>query len=135
MNALPTLPVTINNLDGTETLAEDCHRYYGPPIPRGTVSDGASVPWLLRRFWPAFGCWYDRAIIGHDWRYRTHNCTRREADIELWKNMDMDLSDAIGDCETTTSALMLCAWGGFTCAVFYYAVRLFGWYRWGKGKP
>lgn len=124
-----TLPVVQLNLDGTVTVAEDCQRYYGPPIPAGTVSDGASIPWLLRRFWPSWGAWYDRAVLGHDWRYRSKSCTRKEADDELWKNMDTDSDEALRD-KSMFAALPFCLWAGLTCAVFYYAVRLCGWWRW-----
>lgn len=119
----PTLPITRNNLDGTETLMEPCSRAFGPPIPAGTVSDGASVPFVLRKFWPAIGGWYDRAALGHDWRYTEQNCTRAEADLELSLNMR-------ADARSQKRSFAFAVWAFFTCVVFYYGVRIGGWVRW-----
>lgn len=132
---MSTLPLLRNNLDGTVTVMEDCARAHGPAIPAGTVSDGASVPWLLRRFWPRFGGWYDRAVLGHDWRYRVQNCSRRQADMELWCNMDADSDEALGECGSVISGLLFCLWAGLTACVFYYAVRVLGWAKWRRHNP
>lgn len=50
-------------------------------IPRGFNYDGASIPWLFRRwiggkFEPAFMA----AALLHDWMYRTQAVSRRSAD-------------------------------------------------------
>lgn len=123
----PTLPIVRNNLDGTVTVVQSCVREFGAPIPVGTVSDGASVPWVLRKFWPAVGGWYDRATLGHDWRYGEKNCTRKEADAELANNMR-------ADSRMVPRGFIFAAWAWITCFVFYYAVRAFGWWKWRKSK-
>ena len=53
-------------------------------VPRGFVSDLASVPWLFRRAFPRFGPWNAAAIV-HDWLYQAgriggREITRRQAD-------------------------------------------------------
>lgn len=136
---MSTLPVVLNNLDGTETLVEDCYRNHGPVIPKGTVSNGANIPWLLRRFWPKWGCWYDRAVMGHDWRYLTQGCSRKEADMELRKNMEADSNVVLLKYEKQTTVLKVWTktlpftiWSSVTCMVFYWGVRLGGLPCWKK---
>lgn len=53
-------------------------------VPRGFVSDLASVPWLFWRVFPRFGPWNAAAIV-HDWLYQVgriggREITQREAD-------------------------------------------------------
>lgn len=52
-------------------------------VPKGFVSDGASVPWFFWKIVPPFGN-YLRAAVVHDYLYRVGCLSRRVADAVLW---------------------------------------------------
>jgi hypothetical protein len=82
-------------------------------VPIGTVTDGASVPWMLRWIFPQQGR-YTRASLGHDYLYETDTGTREDADWDFFAWMLKD--DVPG-------------WKAF---VFYLAVRIGGKRWWTK---
>lgn len=76
-------------------------------IPPGTVTDGASVPWLLRWLFPQQGR-YTRASLAHDYLYDNRIGTRPEADRNF---LHLMLADNVP------------AWKAY---LFYFAVKVGG---------
>jgi hypothetical protein len=66
-------------------------RYTGDwiTIPEGTVTDGASVPWMLRWLFPQMGK-YSRASLAHDYLYDNRIGTRADADYDFYQWMIID---------------------------------------------
>ncbi len=89
-----------------------------PPalIPKDSRTDGASIPRLLWRIWPADRGKYSRPAWLHDYRYRTQKLTRKEADKEFAHCMRVHEVD---EC---------------TIFIFYWTLRLGGWKAWNKNK-
>jgi len=58
-------------------------------IPKGTVTDGASVPWMLRWLFPQMGK-YSKASLAHDYLYDNRIGSRADADWDfyLWMRQD-----------------------------------------------
>ncbi|MCK5602323.1 DUF1353 domain-containing protein [Candidatus Pacearchaeota archaeon] len=84
-------------------------------IPKGFITDGASIP---RIFWPVFPPFgqYFNAAVEHDYLYSITYQTRKEGDkifLEQMKN------DGV-------------KW--FTRKMIYRAVRMFGWVTYNKFK-
>ena len=80
-------------------------------VPKGFVTDFASVPqflWSWLPFWGKFG----KAAVIHDFIYQTHCKTRREADDIFLEAM------LVGGTKRWKAKLM------------YYGVRAFGWMAW-----
>lgn len=84
-------------------------------VPRGTVSNGASVPRLLWWIYPPYGTYTYPAVI-HDFLYENNLYTRKFADRQFLIDM--------GRCNTNK----------FTKWLFYYIVRIFGSLNWNKYK-
>jgi hypothetical protein len=84
-------------------------------VPRGTVSNGASVPRLLWWIYPPYGTYTYPAVI-HDFLYENNLYTRKFADRQFLIDM--------GRCNTNK----------FTKWLFYYIVRIFGSLNWNKFK-
>lgn len=108
------LPIVRDNLDGTFTLHTPLALPSRTVVPEGFNTDGASVPWLLRRFWPRIGARYSAAAIGHDYAYQQHAVSRRRADREFLYNMEAYAVPRL------------------TRYAFYIGVRLCGRGRWKK---
>ena len=51
----------------------------GRRVPKGFITDGASVPRIFWPVFPPFGPWLKAAIL-HDWLYATGKVSRKEAD-------------------------------------------------------
>jgi hypothetical protein len=84
-------------------------------VPRGTVSNGASVPRLLWWIYPPYGTYTYPAVV-HDFLYENNLYTRKFADRQFLIDM--------GRCNTNK----------FTKWLFYYIVRIFGGLNWNKFK-
>jgi hypothetical protein len=84
-------------------------------VPKGTVSNGASVPRLLWWIYPPYGTYTYPAVI-HDFLYENNLYTRKFADRQFLIDM--------GRCNTNK----------FTKWLFYYIVRIFGGLNWNKFK-
>ena len=82
-------------------------------VPKGTVSNGASVPRLLWWIYPPYGTYTYPAVI-HDFLYENNLYTRKFADRQFLIDM--------GRCNTNK----------FTKWLFYYIVRIFGGLNWKK---
>lgn len=85
------------------------HRQF--TVPRGFVTDLASVPRVFWNILPPFGRYTEAAVL-HDWLYRTHRVPRPDADQLLRDAMELGRVP------------------GLTRALIYYAVRWFGWAAW-----
>ena len=77
-------------------------------VPKGFLTDLASVPRLLWWWFPPYGS-YTFAAVLHDWLYRTGIVSRAVADATFLEAME-----SLGT-------------GGFTRRILYLAVRIFGW--------
>ncbi len=76
-------------------------------VPKGFLTDFASVPRFLWRFLPPTGK-YGKAAVIHDYLYRTQSCSRAEADAVFLEAMtDLNV-------------------GFWRRHLMYWAVRLFG---------
>lgn len=84
-------------------------------IPKGTVSNGASVPRLLWGIYSPYGTYTYPAVV-HDFLYENNLYSRKFADRQFL--MDM------GKCNTNK----------FTKWLFYLVVRIFGGINWNKYK-
>jgi hypothetical protein len=81
-------------------------------IPKGFVSDGASIPrWLWTLVGHPFSMRYMRQALFHDYLYKTQVLSRYEADRVLY-------DDTKGKC----------SW--FRRVAIFTAVRMFGWIAW-----
>lgn len=49
-------------------------------VPKGTKTDGASIPWIFRLIFPPTGEYMPAAVV-HDYLYEKQFCTRNEADV------------------------------------------------------
>jgi len=80
-------------------------------VPKGFVTDFASVPRLFWRIVPPWGV-YSPAAVVHDYLYHNGALSRKESDrifLKLMKRLDVPL---------------------WKRTVMYLAVRLFGWSAW-----
>ena len=77
-------------------------------VPEGTGINGASVPWLLRRLFPAYIGYYRRATVIHDWA-----CSVREEPSPVVHRMFYEAMR----CDQTPA---------ITACLMYAAVRVFG---------
>lgn len=84
-------------------------------IPKGFISDGASVPRLLWAIFPPFHRYTESAII-HDFLYKTQFIDRKDCDKIF---LDCMLEDGVNK---------------IVAYLFYYNVRLFGELAWNKYK-
>jgi hypothetical protein len=84
-------------------------------VPKGTISNGASVPRLLWGICSPYGTYTYPAVI-HDYLYENNLYTREFADRQFLIDM--------GRCNTNK----------FTKWLFYYIVRIFGSLNWNKFK-
>lgn len=100
--------------------APGCYELYRPlrfglndTVPRGFVTDGASIP---RPLWPLIGTPFDPDLlpgaIVHDWMYRFGAWSRAEADHRLRQHLRQ------------WSVGVVRAW------LVWASVRLFGWRYW-----
>jgi len=80
-------------------------------VPKGFVTDFASIPWVFWQFLPAWGR-YGKAAVLHDYIYQTHIRTRLEADHLFHEAM------LVGGTKAWKALIM------------YLAVRLCGWLAW-----
>jgi hypothetical protein len=91
------------------------HGHIVVTVPKGFVTNYASVPCLLRGIFPPQGKW-NRAAILHDYLYQNcGNATRFYADATFFEAM---------------TALRVPLWRR---ASMYFAVRVFGWWYWNGG--
>ena len=64
-------------------------RIHDVEIPKNFISDGGSVPvglhWVAKPF--GFGL---KAFLVHDYRYATQEISRKEADLEMLRNLKTD---------------------------------------------
>jgi hypothetical protein len=84
-------------------------------VPKGFISDGASIPWALTWLFPRFGPSLNAAIV-HDWLYWAQPFSRRVSDW-LFREAMEDL--------------------GIACwrrDVIYQGVDKFGWLSWKKNQ-
>lgn len=96
-------------------LLEDFH-VMGYVVPKGFITDGASVPRIFWWFARPSGEIFEAAIL-HDYLYSGKDClsgNRSQADNMFLSTMGMY------NVETIKSHLI------------FLAVRMFGWYRWDK---
>ena len=91
------------------------HSRFVIKVPRGFVTDFASVPQFLWGWLPSWGK-YGKAAILHDYIYQTHLTERSIADSIFYEAM------LISGTRLLRAKLM------------YYGVRLFGWLVWGRLK-
>jgi hypothetical protein len=84
-------------------------------VPKGTVSNGASVPRLLWGIYSPYGTYTYPAVV-HDYLYENNLYTREFADRQFLLDMG----------KTNTNK--------FTKWLFYYVVRIFGGLNWNKYK-
>jgi hypothetical protein len=82
-------------------------------VPSGFECDGASIPWFLMSFTPSKPKVF-RAAIFHDYNYWTQLSTRFMADAEFYEMMRLEKVNPV------------------SASIYYYAVRLVGWYPWWK---
>lgn len=99
---------------GQRRLAED-YTLGGYTVPKGSLTDGASVPWFLH--------WYaddddelEPSATIHDHLYDVQSCTRKEAD---------DIMHALMLYTDVRESKALVVWS---------TVRAFGWYPWWKNE-
>lgn len=84
-------------------------------IPKGFVTDLASVPRLFWNIFPPFGKYIDAAVI-HDYLYQTQTMPRSVADGALMEGMK------------------LCNVNWMTRQTIYRFVRIGGWKAWSDNK-
>lgn len=84
-------------------------------VPKGTISNGASVPRFLWGIYSPYGTYTNPSII-HDFLYENNMYSRELADRQFLIDMG----------KTGT--------GQFTKWLFYYVVRIFGVNNWNKYK-
>lgn len=84
-------------------------------VPKGTISNGASVPKLLRGIYSNIGL-YTLPSVLHDYLYENHIYSRKFADRQFLVDMG----------KTNTN--------NFTKWLFYIVVRIFGGLNWKKYK-
>ena len=77
-------------------------------VPSGTVVDGASTGWFLRRLFPAFVGLYRRATVFHDYYCMEKMCPSWQVHRMFWEAMRCD------DTHPVTAWLM------------WFGVRVFG---------
>jgi hypothetical protein len=82
-------------------------------VPKGTISNGASVPRLLWGIYSPYGTYTYPAVV-HDFLYENNLYTREFADRQFLIDMG----------RTNTNK--------FTKWLFYYIVRIFGSLNWNK---
>jgi len=84
-------------------------------VPAGFVSDGASVPFPLRTFYPTHGKWLAPSVL-HDYLYRFQPISRPDADNIFYEAM------------MAVKMRRTAAW------CFYHAVDRFGGFAWRSNK-
>lgn len=86
-------------------------------VPKGTYTDGASIPRIFWSILSPFGAYF-KAALPHDYLYQVKrtNYTRADADNLLREGME-ELGIPL-----------------LTRVAIYRAVRLFGWIYWNKRK-
>ena len=82
---------------------------------KGFVSDGASIPWIVRPWLPVWGPWGKPAVI-HDYCYRKTHLSRKICDKIILEGMKV---------KKVQPVKML---------AIYAALRLFGWWAFYKDR-
>ena len=82
---------------------------------KGFVTDGASIPWIVRPWLPVWGPWGKSAVI-HDWCYRRTHLSRKACDKIILEGMKV---------KKVQPVKML---------AIYAALRLFGWWAFYKDR-
>jgi hypothetical protein len=77
-------------------------------VPAGEIFDGVSTPWIIQWYLDDTGVGLP-AAIPHDYHYRVHDITRKEADDEFWANLV--LYCGVRDTKATAAWLVLRAVG------------------------
>lgn len=96
-------------IDGKQwRVHHDWDAGWGHVVPRGFVTDFASIPCLFWRVLPPAGPWAKAAVL-HDYLYRFGVVSRTQADTLFYERMKCDLVP------------------GWQRWIIYLAVRLFGW--------
>ncbi len=80
-------------------------------VPKGFITDFASVPFLFWSILPPFGK-YTKSTVLHDWLYHSHERSRLESDAIFYEAMTVE---------------GVVPW---KASVMYGAVRVFGWLSW-----
>ena len=84
-------------------------------VEKGFITDFASVPKVFWGFFPPDKNYAFAAVL-HDWLYATKPFSRKKADKVFYRAMVLyDIDEKV-------------------CKLFYYIVRLFGYYRWKKAR-
>lgn len=122
-------PVTFQLDNGNIQLAQDWKVLYNGwvfTVPRGFVSDGNSVPKLLRWLVPQYGA-NTIAGIAHDWLYHTGtiiNLVRAEPIKITQRQADIIRLDLCRWCQVH--------WFQRLCS--YLGLRIGGWWRWNQAR-
>jgi hypothetical protein len=82
-------------------------------IPKGFKTDLASVPRILWSVFPPFGK-YNTAAVVHDYLYKTKRYSRQDSDVIFLETMRLSKVGLIQR------------------HLFFYAVRMFGWFAYNK---
>jgi hypothetical protein len=109
--------LVLKNIDGESWELHEAFGYVTKKgeviyIPKGFVTDLASIPYGFRWLFPKSGE-YNKAVTVHDWLYKTQLHTRLESDDILLEAMAFE---GVGFAKRYT---------------IYWAVRAGGWYPWG----
>ncbi len=118
-----TTPLDLQADDDGETftlLSEFIYELGSDPnrvivVPKGFVTDFASVPQLFWNILPPWGT-YGKAAVLHDWLYKTQEFSRKFSDDLLLEGMKV---------------LGVTAWKR---NVIYWGVRIGGWMAWNEHK-
>ncbi len=62
------------------------HSRFVIKVPKGFITDFASIPWVLWTFLPSWGR-YGKGAVVHDFLYQTHKVSRHTADLIFYEAM------------------------------------------------
>lgn len=113
-------PLILEYIDGSNWRLQEAFTYQSEhvgliSVPRGFVTDFASIPRFFWRILPPTGK-YGKAAVVHDWLYRSKRVERKVADLVFLEAM---------------TDLGVPAWQR---NVMYAAVRALGWAAYGGGR-
>ena len=84
-------------------------------VKKGFITDGASIPWIVRPWLPVWGPWGKPAVI-HDWCYRCTGLPRWICDLIILEGMEVKKVP------------------GIKMIVIYRTLRLLGWWAFYKDR-
>jgi hypothetical protein len=123
-------PLELEYMDGryfklTADFVYEVNNHRIVTVPKGFVTDFASVPKILWNVLPPTGS-YGKAAVIHDWLYQfrtTEDLAGRAYPEEVWRyQADWILLGAMKSLGVS----------GFTRHVIYWGVRLGGWVPWAR---